>query len=377
MATQRKIEIVSPGNRLTVQDMGRRGSQRYGVSVSGVLDVQAAVIANRLVGNPVTSAMLESTFGGITIRFEQDTKVAVTGAEVNIEIDRFPMPIWETLIAPAGAELSVSMPTAGLYSYVAVEGGIDVPRVLDSRSTHVASGLGGYQGRALSEGDALALGSESDPDSSPRGGTAASSNLLPACKDDERRIRVIAGPQFDVFDDAAKTTFFGSVFSISNLTDRQGARLDGSGVPAIGGKHDIVSDPAYMGAVQIPADGKPIVLLADRQPTGGYAKIASVISADLPTVVQKTPGSSIGFELIEIAEAQELAAEFRRSVYEHTLQEPDRVHASTFVMNGESYNVELVLPKTTEFEGSDEGIVYASIDGGPDLAAKIDSPASE
>ena len=373
MSTQRKIEIVSPGNRLTIQDMGRRGSQRYGVSVSGVLDLQAAAIANRLVGNPVASALLESTFGGVTIRFEKDTKVAVTGADVNVEIDRFPMPIWETLIAPAGSEFSVSMPSAGLYAYVAIEGGIDVPEVLGSRSTHIASGLGGYQGRALIEGDALLLGSASDPVSSPRAGTAVSSNLLPACKDDARRIRVIAGPQFDAFDDEAKTKFFGSMFSVSNLTDRQGARLEGAEVPAIGGKHDIVSDPAYMGAVQIPADGKPIVLLADRQPTGGYAKIASVISADIPTVVQKTPGSEIGFELIDITVAQELAAEFRRSIYEQPLQDSQRTHASTFVMNGETYNVELVLPRTPELEESDEGIVYASFDGGPELAAKIET----
>ena len=116
-----------------------------------MLDLQAAAIANRLVGNPVASALLESTFGGVTIRFEQDTKVAVTGADVNVEIDRFPMPIWETLIAPAGSEFSVSMPSAGLYAYVAIEGGIDVPEVLGSRSTHIASGLGGYQGRALIE----------------------------------------------------------------------------------------------------------------------------------------------------------------------------------------------------------------------------------
>ena len=143
MSAHRRIEIVSPGNRLTVQDLGRRGSQRFGVSVSGVLDLQAAVYANRLVGNPVSSAVLESTFGGAVIRFAEDTKVAVTGAEVNVEIDQFPMTNWETLIAPAGSELSVSIPSAGLYSYIAVEGGIDVPTVLGSspRTSHLASAV--------------------------------------------------------------------------------------------------------------------------------------------------------------------------------------------------------------------------------------------
>ena len=169
----------------------------------------------------------------------------------------------------------------------------------------------------------LDLGSEADSGSAaPRWDRGSRFDLVPACRDEARRIRVIAGPQFDAFDDEAKATFFGSTFSVSNLTDRQGARLEGSEVPAIGGKHDIVSDPAYMGAVQIPADGKPIILLADRQPTGGYAKIASVISADLPAVVQKTPGSEIGFELIDVSEAQELAAEFRRSIHEKPYANP-------------------------------------------------------
>ena len=132
-----------------------------------------------------------------------------------------------------------------------------------------------------------------------------------------------------------------------------------------------------MGAVQIPADGKPIILLADRQPTGGYAKIASVISADLPAVVQRTPGSEIGFELIDVSQAQELAAEFRRSIHEKPLREPERVHASTFAVDGKSYNVELVLPNATDFDESDDGIVYATIDGEPELAAKIESSVFE
>ncbi len=377
MSTHRKIEIVSPGNRLTVQDLGRRGSQRFGVSVSGVLDLQAAVYANRLVGNLVSSAVLESTFGGAVIRFEEDTKVAVTGAEVDVTIDEFPTTNWETMIAPAGSELSVAIPSEGLYSYIALEGGIDVPEVLGSRSTHVASGVGGFQGRALSESDELVLGSEMESGSRPRAGTTTDPDLLPACRDDARRIRVIAGPQLDAFDDEAKATFFGSTFSVSNLTDRQGARLEGAEVPAIGGKHDIVSDPAYMGAVQIPADGKPIILLADRQPTGGYAKIASVITADLPAVVQKTPGSQFGFELIDVAAAQELAAEFRRSIYEQPLRAPERVHASTVAVDGESYNVELVLPNATQFGELDDGIVYATIDGGRELAAKIETSINE
>ena len=186
-----------------------------------------------------------------------------------------------------------------------------------------------------------------------------------------------AGPSMMLSMIRQRPRFSKSTFSVSNLTDRQGARLEGAEVPAIGGKHDIVSDPAYMGAVQIPADGKPIILLADRQPTGGYAKIASVISADLPAVVQKSPGSEISFELIDISVAQELAEEFRKSIYEQPLHDPERVHASELVVDGESYNVELVLPHTTGFGESDDGIVYATFDGRTELAAKVEASVFE
>ena len=367
------IEIVSPGNRLTVQDLGRRGSQRYGVSVSGALDLQAAVIANRLVGNPTASALLESTFGGVAIKFSRQMKVAVTGAEVNVDLDGFPMSTWETLMVPAGGELRISMPSRGLYSYIAVEWGIDVPMVLESRSTHVASGLGGLDGRALVAGDMLPVGEECEGQSRPRAGTTAPADLEPACTDDSRPIRVIEGPQHDAFDNEAKGTFFGTIFTVSNLTDRQGARLEGAEVRAIGGKHDIVSDPAYMGAVQVPADGQPIVLLADRQPTGGYAKIASVISADLPAVVQKTPGSKIEFELIGVEMAQELAQGFRRSILDQPLQEPEHIFVSNIAVNGETYNVELVHPKNVESQTIDEGIVYAKIGDGVETAATYEN----
>ena len=373
MSIAPKIEVVSPGNRLTVQDLGRRGSQRYGVSVSGVLDVQAAVIANRLVGNPISSALLESTFGGVSLKFEQQTKVAVTGADVSVESGGLPLSTWETLIVPAGGLLSIGMPSRGLYSYISVAGGIDVPTVLGSRSTHVASGIGGFEGRTLLEGDKLPVGTELETTDRPQAGTTAPDDLIPACLDHSRPVRVIKGPQHEAFPDDASGTFFGSTFSVSNLTDRQGARLDGVEIRAKGGKHDIVSDPAYMGAVQIPADGKPIILLADRQPTGGYAKIASVISAHLPAVVQRTPGSEISFELIGIEGAQEIAHGFRQSIIQRPLKEPERTFVSNITMNGELYNIELVHPKNEESQRSDGGIVYATINDEPETVATYES----
>ncbi len=363
------VEVLTAGSRLTIQDLGRRGSQRFGVSVSGGLDLQAAVLANRLVGNPASSAVLESLFGNMSLVFDADTKIAITGAEVAVDIEGHPLPIWETLIAPANSVLNISVPSAGLYAYVAVAGGLDIPSVLGSRSTHVASGIGGLDGRALSSGDILPIGDETDGDARPSAGTTCPDVMVPACRETGQRIRVTAGPQFDAFDDDAKSSFLASNFTISNLTDRQGARLDGAEIPAIGGKHDIVSDPAYMGAVQVPADGKPIILLADRQPTGGYAKIASVISADLPSVVQKAPGSDIAFELIEVEQAQELAREFNNIILDAPLQQPSNTYSTRFEIAGETYNVHLARP--TNVSNGDE-IVYVDFGDKTEIVATVE-----
>ena len=261
------------------------------------------------------------------------------------------------------------MPSAGLYAYVAVAGGLDIPSVLGSRSTHVASGIGGLDGRALASGDILPIGDEMDGNARPSAGTTYPDVMVPTCRETGQRIRVTAGPQFDAFDDDAKSSFLASNFTISNLTDRQGARLDGAEIPAIGGKHDIVSDPAYMGAVQVPADGKPIILLADRQPTGGYVKIASVISADLPSVVQKAPGSEIAFELIEVEQAQELVREFNNIILDAPLQEPSNTYSTHFEIAGETYNVHLARP--TNVSNGDE-IVYVDFGDKAEIVAIVE-----
>ena len=370
MATSKSnIEVLTAGSRLTIQDLGRRGSQRFGVSVSGVLDLQAAVLANRLVGNPASSAVFESLFGGMSLVFDADTKIAITGAEVTVDVDGHDLPIWETLIVPADAVLNISVPTVGLYVYVAVAGGLDIPSVLGSRSTHAASGIGGLDGRALASGDILPIGDEADGMLRPSAGATSPDVIVPACRETDQRIRVTAGPQFDAFDDDAKSSFLASNFTINNLTDRQGARLDGAEIPAIGAKHDIVSDPAYMGAVQVPADGKPIILLADRQPTGGYAKIASVISADLPSVVQKAPGSDIAFELIEVEQAQELAREFNNIILDAPLQQPSNTYSTHFEIAGETYNVHLARP--TNVSNGDE-IVYVDFGDKTEIVATVE-----
>ena len=367
------IDILSPGNLLTVQDLGRRGSQRFGVSVSGVLDHQAAVLANRLVGNPPTSAMLEAAFGGVSLAINREIKAAVTGATVDVYIDDVQMPLWETLIVPAGATLSISVPNQGLYSYIAIAGGIETPEVLGSRSTHLGSSLGGYEGRALSQGDKLQVDDDSASAERPKAGTMAPADLNRACDDAQRAIRVLPGPQHENFENDAHSVFVNSTFTISNVTNRQGARLEGPAVPAIEGRHDIVSDPAYMGAVQVPSDGQPIVLLADRQPTGGYAKIASVISADLPAVVQRPPGTPIAFELTDLESAQREARSFMQKLYENPLIAPPSLFYSNLEVDGKTYNVDLVQPSNVEEINETNGIVYATLDGGVDNAVVVET----
>ena len=148
--------------------------------------------------------------------------------------------------------------------------------------------------------------------------------------------------------------------------------MEGPTIPAIDGRHDIVSDPAYMGAVQVPSDGNPIVLLADRQPTGGYAKIASVISADLPSVVQRPPGAEIAFELTDLDTAQREARDFNQYLRHAPLVEPSRLFVSNFEIDGETYNVELVQPSNTENRIEVDGIVYAMFDNGVEQAALVE-----
>ncbi len=363
------IEVREFVARLTVQDLGRRGSQRYGVSVSGVLDFRAAILGNRLVGNPITSAVLESTYGGTELRFDQETRVAVTGAELDVAINGFEMPTWETLIIPQNGVLSIGGPINGLHSYVAVAGGIDSPLVLGSRSTHVASGIGGA---ALTQGDLLHIGNESAGEIRPHAGSRASSEIALPTVGDEVTIRAIKGPQYDSFGEEARRCFWEGSYEVSIRSDRQGMRLEGSRVDAIDGRHDIVSDAAYMGAVQVPGDGMPIVLLADRQTTGGYTKIASVIRADLPALVQRPPGSAIRFSEVGIEEAESLARDSHWEMTAASLAPPEGALTLEMRCDGADFEVSLARPSVRAESEQDAEMVWASIGGAEDVSVAVE-----
>ena len=300
--TQDTFRVESPGPLTTVQDMGRYGYQRFGVPVSGAMDRFALSAGNLLVGNRPNSAALEFTLAGPTLLVLKTCLIAVTGAEVSVELNGVPVPQWQAFEATKGSVLSLGAATDGLRGYLCLGGGIDVPEVLGSRSTYLKSGFGGYEGRALLEGDILPAGRpqlgavvrQDEPDSgfAPYYGS-------------EHEVRVVLGPQHDAFTDEGKFTLLNSLFTVSPQSDRVGYRLTGPTIEH-SGSSDIVSDGAPKGAVQVPGDGQPIVLMADRGVTGGYPKIATVISADLPLIAQARPDDTVRFIAVTVEEAEEV-----------------------------------------------------------------------
>ncbi len=287
------LEVISPGLLTTVQDLGRFGYQRYGIPVCGALDPASLRIANILVGNGDHLAGLEITAIGPTIRFVEDTTFAVVGADLEPMLDGVATPAWESVRAAEGSTLSFGSPRDGARAYLALAGGIETPLVMNSRATDIRGGFGGFEGRALRAGDVLSTGY------SPYGARSSPNRLPPEISrqptyGQQFTVRVVAGPQDDAFTDAGVSTLLNSEYTVSNDVDRTGCRLEGPTIEHIGGA-DIVSDGTAPGSVQVPGNGTPIILLADRGTTGGYTKIATVISVDIGLLAQAMPGAKIRF----------------------------------------------------------------------------------
>ena len=295
------LEVWEPGLLTTVQDAGRAGWARFGVPPSGPLDEVAFRAANRLVGNPPGAAGLEITLTGPTLRCTRPALIAVCGADFELWAGTLPIPLWHAVFLRAGQWLRFGTRHRGARAYLAIDGGIDMPPFLDSRSTYLAGGFGGLEGRALRQGDRLPLGQGV---SSPamRAGRAWPASSRPPYTS-APTLRVVLGPQDDYFTPAGLETFLSAAYELSPDSNRMGARLNG---PAIAHRDatGIVSDGVVTGSVQVPADGQPIVMLADHQTTGGYPKIATVIRADLPLLAQCLPGDRVRFRAVTIAEAQ-------------------------------------------------------------------------
>jgi len=296
------LVIHDPGPLTTIQDLGRPGHLRVGIPESGPMDREAFVFANRLVGNQDGAAGLECTLGGPRVEFADERGVAVTGAEMPVTLNGATAPRWQTLRVRAGDILKLGFAKSGVRSYLAISGGIDTPPALGSRATYLRGQLGGLGGRALRRDDRLPLG----PPHTIRSGRVRADRIqdYPG----EAEVRVVLGPQDDRFTERGIAAFLEGPYEMSPQSDRMGARLKGPWIEHARG-HDIISDGIPLGGIQVVGDGQPIVLLADRQSTGGYTKIATVCSFDLGRVAQVKPGQRLSFRRVTVAGAHDLLRE--------------------------------------------------------------------
>lgn len=308
-----KLTILSPGPLTTVQDSGRFGALGKGFSPGGAMDMDAMTVANLLVGNAPGVGVLEMTMLGITARFDCETVIALTGADMSTRLNDEPIARYASIAVHPGDILSMKAAKNGVRAYLSVAGGFDLPLVMGSVSTNLKCALGGFQGRKLKTGDELPLNQSGAP-FLPR--------QVPPPEDypDCISLRVLLGPQDDAFTQKGIDTFLGCEYTVTDKADRMGIRLSGEIIESKNGV-DILSDGIAAGSVQIPASGTPIIMMADRQTTGGYAKIATVISADLSRAAQARPGTRIRFVRVTEAEAIRLRrdAEKKRKQLEYEL----------------------------------------------------------
>jgi KipI family sensor histidine kinase inhibitor len=290
------FQVLDGGLMTTVQDLGRPGWRRFGVPASGALDAGALRAANAAVGNPPGAAGLEFTFPGPRLRVVAELEIAVAGADLAATLNGTDIGHAAAIRVRPGDRLAFEQPRSGQWMYLSVAGGIDAPVVLASRSTYARGGLGGIAGRPIRAGDALGAG-----EARPGRRVPAASWVPPAAGG---ALRVVLGPQAEAFTPDALAGLLGRPFAFTAQRDRSGARLRGHPLAHRRGA-DILSDGVLPGAIQVPADGGPLAILADGPTTGGYAKIASVISADLGRLAQRTPGESVRFEAVTVAEAHE------------------------------------------------------------------------
>lgn len=297
--------VREPGLFTTLQDLGRFGAQALGMPVAGAIDPLALRLANALVGNAQGMGALEIGFMGPTLEVAADAvRVAAIGSiQLSLLEDGVekPLAINQSHRLTRGQVIKLGFVSGAAYAYLAVEGGFAVAPFMNSDSTYTRAGLGGFAGRKLAAGDTLALARD---EVATRSELAAASSLPYG----EGPIRVVWGPQQDFFTDEARQDFTAGEYTVSKEADRMGLRLDGPRLAHSKGA-DIVSDAIATGCIQVPGAGTPIVLLADHQTIGGYPKIATVASADLPRVGQLTPGSKLRFAAIDVAGAEKLRRE--------------------------------------------------------------------
>lgn len=312
------MKVLRPGILTSIQDLGRYGFQKHGVIVSGAKDSYSLRIANLLVGNPEGEAALEITLIGPTLSIEQDILLSITGGDLTPTVDGVPIPLWRPVFIKKGSVLQFGACRSGCRSYLAVAGGYQTEEVMGSQSTYLRAGIGGHEGRALKSGDLLHIKVPSEKSihfmqklsKQTRNGSFASTpwyvrgdyfpHVSPYSK-----VRVIRGSQFEQFTPESREQFFNQPFQVTPQSDRMGYRLSGP-MLKLSEPLEMVSEAVTLGTIQVPTDGNPIILLADRQTTGGYPRIAQVAAVDVTIISQSKPGDKIFFQEIAFEEAVNL-----------------------------------------------------------------------
>lgn len=300
------FKVIKPGLQTTVQDLGRYGFREFGVSPSGSMDPYSLQMGNLLVGNDIGAAALEAPFIGPVLMALHDASMAICGGNLSPKINEQEIPLWKSIVIKKGQILSFGELKEGARTYISIAGGIDVPFVLNSKSTFLTGKFGGFEGRALKEGDIL-FGNPST-----RRNRFLHTKLVPKYTNtNPLTVRVIVGPHTGKFTKAGLETFLTEEYSISPQSNRMGYRLTG---PKI--EHsctaDIISDAIPLGGIQVPASGQPIILMAEHQTTGGYSRIGTVISADIPLLAQAQPGTRLRFVEISLQTAQEMVIDSKK-----------------------------------------------------------------
>lgn len=295
------IKILDAGLLSSIQDQGRYGYQRAGVSTTGAMDEFASRVANKILGNDENSAVIETTMKGISFEFLSDAVFAITGGNCDTTLNGAPIRLWEAYKGKKGDIIKMGICKGGLRNYIAFAGGIDVPVVMNSRTTNLKAKIGGFNGRKLMVNDEIGLFPTDGPTIELK---KFDKKYIPNFSK-EIKIRVILGQQVDEFTKKGVETLFDGQYSITNESDRMGMRLLGEAIEHKNGA-DIISDGMTIGAVQVPGNGQPIIMMADRQTTGGYTKIGNVITVDLPVLAQAMPGTKIQFTEISVANAVDL-----------------------------------------------------------------------
>ncbi|MBO9327896.1 5-oxoprolinase/urea amidolyase family protein [Achromobacter xylosoxidans] len=312
------LTVIKPGMLSSFQDRGREGYQHQGIPAAGAMDERAHRLANALAGNAGDPATLEMTLTGPTLRFDAPACFALAGADLGATLNGRDLPVHRPLVAQAGDTLAFgARPAVGVRGYLAVHGGFALEPVMGSESTYLRSGFGGFHGRALARGDQLPLRKPLDGGRDMDALQDALWQLrvyLPSALGAPRRsaVRFLPGMHWHEFSEASRRAFAEAEFRISPQSDRMGYRLLGPAL-SMSEPRQMLSEAACFGTVQVPSGGEAIILMADRQTTGGYPKIAQIATVDLPILAQAAPGQTLRFQPIELEAAQRLDGERERA----------------------------------------------------------------